>query len=102
MKPAPFDYHAPGSLVEALDLIAEHGDEARVLAGGQSLVPMLNMRLIRPRVLVSLRRLRELDFVRRQDGTVVVGSMTRQAALEASPDVREVSVVSVLEARGPE
>jgi CO/xanthine dehydrogenase FAD-binding subunit len=95
MKPAPFDYHAPGSVPEVLDLIAEQGDDARVLAGGQSLVPMLNMRLIRPRVLISLRRLRELDFVRRQNGTVVVGSMTRQATLEASPDVREVCPVVV-------
>ena len=90
MKPAPFDYQAPGSVSEVLALLAEHGDDAKVLAGGQSLVPMLNMRLTRPRVLISLRRLRELDFVRRQNGSLAVGSMTRQAALESSADVRQV------------
>jgi carbon-monoxide dehydrogenase medium subunit len=90
MKPAPFDYQAPGSIPEVLVLLAKHGDDAKVLAGGQSLVPMLNMRLTRPRVLISLRHLRELDFVRRQNGAVVVGSMTRQAALESSADVRQM------------
>ena len=89
MKPVAFDYHAPASLEEALTLLAEHGDAAKALAGGQSLVPMLNLRLVRPRVLVSLRRLSALDYMRRDNGAIVVGSMTRQRRLEISREVWE-------------
>ncbi len=89
MKPAPFDYFLPGSLPEALALLAEHGDGARALAGGQSLVPMLNMRLVRPRALVSLRRLGELDFITRRNGSLAIGGMTGQSRVEHSTEVRE-------------
>lgn len=84
MKPAPFDYAAPGSLAEVLALLAEHGDGARVLAGGQSLVPLLAMRLVRPRVVISLRRLAELNYIRPQNGGLLIGAMTRQWEIEAS------------------
>ena len=57
MKPAPFDYVRAESVDEVVDLLAEHGDDARIIAGGQSLVPMLNMRLVRPEVLVDITRL---------------------------------------------
>lgn len=87
MKPAPFEYRAPRSAEEALALLAEHGDEAKVLAGGQSLVPMLAMRLVRPRVLVSLKHLKELEYIRRQNGTLLIGAMTRQRQLEESGEV---------------
>jgi len=60
VRPAPFDYVAPRTVDEALDLLARHGDEAKVLAGGQSLVPMMNMRLVRPAVVVDLNRVATL------------------------------------------
>jgi CO/xanthine dehydrogenase FAD-binding subunit len=87
MKPAPFEYRAPGSLGEALAVLGEHGDGAKALAGGQSLVPMLAMRLVRPQVLVSLKRLRELDYIRRDNGSLLVGAMTRQWQVEESREV---------------
>ena len=82
MKPAPFEYAAPASLDEALALI---GDEARPLAGGQSLVPMLNFRLARPARLVDLERV-GLDHVR-VDGALRLGAMTRQATIERSREI---------------
>ncbi len=85
MKPAPFRYFAPETLDEALSLLAEHGDEAKPLAGGQSLVPAMNFRLAQPAVLVDLNRIAALSFIRPDDaGGVVVGAMTRQRAVEHS------------------
>ena len=88
MKPAPFEYCAPTSLDEAIDVLARHGDAAKVLAGGQSLVPMLNMRLVRPSVLISLRHVPALDDVAVTDGWTRIGSMARQRAVEEDPAVR--------------
>jgi CO/xanthine dehydrogenase FAD-binding subunit len=83
MKPAPFAYAAPGSLAEALTLAGEHGAEGKVLAGGQSLVPLLAMRLARPAVLIDLNRVRQLDYIR--DGAEIhIGAMTRQRTAELS------------------
>ena len=79
MKPAPFAYVRPESLDEALSLLAENGDDAKVLAGGQSLVPALNMRVLRPRVLVDVNRVRGLDGVDGREGALVVGATVRQA-----------------------
>ena len=84
MKPAPFRYERPESLDQALALLREHGDEAKVLAGGQSLVPLLNMRLARPGVLVDLNRVPGLDRID-ANGDVHVGALVRQSALKASP-----------------
>ena len=78
MKPVPLRYERPDSVDEAVALLAEHGDEAKVLAGGQSLVPMLNMRLARPSVLVDVNRL-PLGEVSREDGSWRVGALVRQA-----------------------
>jgi CO/xanthine dehydrogenase FAD-binding subunit len=89
MKPAPFEYLAPGTLEEAIDLLARHGDAAKLIAGGQSLGPLLNMRLARPEVLIDLNRLSELDYLREQDGWLAIGALTRQRTLERSPLVRE-------------
>ena len=86
MKPAPFAYHRPASLDEALALLADDED-AKPLAGGQSLVPMLNFRLARPSALVDLGAIDELTGIRLEDGALVVGAMTRQWDLEHSPDV---------------
>ena len=84
MKPPPFDYLAPASLDEALTLLGELGDGAKVLAGGQSLVPMLNFRLVRPQHLVDLNGLAELAGIREHDGHLVIGAMTRQRSVEMS------------------
>jgi carbon-monoxide dehydrogenase medium subunit len=64
MKPAPFEYFAPTTVEEALSLLAEHGYDAKVLAGGQSLIPMMNFRLVQPSVLVDLNNIPELAFIR--------------------------------------
>ncbi|MGH3111190.1 MAG: FAD binding domain-containing protein [Gaiellaceae bacterium] len=79
MKPAPLRYLRPGTLEEALGALAEHGGEAKILAGGQSLVPALNMRVARPGVLVDVNRLSALSDVRSENGSVVVGATVRQA-----------------------
>ena len=80
MKPPRFEYFAPTSLDEALGLLAEHGDEAKVLAGGQSLVPLLNFRLVRPGYLVDLNEIPGLDGLREENGWLLIGGMTRQRA----------------------
>jgi carbon-monoxide dehydrogenase medium subunit len=85
VKPAPFLYRRPSSLDEALALLGEHGDEAKVLAGGQSLVPLLNMRLARPGVVVDLNAVAGLDAIEPANGDVRIGALVRQRALEESP-----------------
>ncbi|MYB25346.1 MAG: hypothetical protein F4X37_09660 [Acidimicrobiia bacterium] len=88
MKPPPFRYVRPDSVEEALEVLGEHGEEAKVLAGGCSLVPMLNMRLARPEVLVDVNRLEALSGVACDNGSVTIGATVRQAALERSPQLR--------------
>jgi len=85
VKPPQFDYHDPRGIDEALALLAEHGEDGKVLAGGQSLVPLLNFRLTYPGHLIDIGRVPTLSYVRRQDRTLRIGAMTRQATLEASP-----------------
>ena len=91
MKPPPFEYYDPASLEEAVELRAELGPEAAILAGGQSLVPMLNMRLARPSALIDLNRIPELAYVRREDGGIAVGAMTRHRELELSEEAYAVN-----------
>ncbi|MEX0923373.1 MAG: xanthine dehydrogenase family protein subunit M [Rhodovibrionaceae bacterium] len=87
MKPAPFDYAAPDSLEEALTLLADYGEDARPLAGGQSLVPMLALRLARPSALIDLNRIAALSGIAVEGAALRIGAMTRQAALLASGEV---------------
>ncbi len=89
MKPAAFEYHAPTTLQGALALLAEHGDDAKILAGGQSLVPAMNVRLARPAHIVDINGIDELDGVREEAGELVVGALARHAAIERSPLIRE-------------
>lgn len=92
MKPAPFEYQAPTSLEAALDLLARHGGDAKVLAGGQSLIPVMNFRLAQPALLIDLNRIPGLDFLRHgADGGLEIGAMTRQRRLERDPLVAEVA-----------
>jgi aerobic carbon-monoxide dehydrogenase medium subunit len=89
MKPAPFEYHRPASLVEAFDLLERYGDDGRILAGGQSLVPALNMRLATPRAVIDINRLPGLDAIRLAAEGLVLGALARHEAVERSPLVRE-------------
>lgn len=86
MKPAPFEYQAPATLDAALDLLARHGGDAKILAGGQSLIPVMNFRLAEPALLVDINKLSELEFVRRdEDGTLRIGALARHRQLERDP-----------------
>lgn len=87
MKPAPFDFVLPESLEEALAVLSEAGEDARILAGGQTLTPMLNMRLVEPAVLIDISRLQALDYIRREKGHIEVGAAATQVALETWPDL---------------
>ena len=88
MKPAPFEYQAPRSLEAALLVMTERGGEAKVLAGGQSLIPVMNFRLAQPALLVDLNGVPDLDYIRElPDGGLAIGAMTRQRRLERSTEV---------------
>lgn len=88
MKPAQFEYHDPRTVDEAVALLKQYDGEAKVLAGGQSLVPLLNMRLARPAALVDINRVAGLDYIHEENGALVIGAMTRQRTLEQSDEVR--------------
>jgi carbon-monoxide dehydrogenase medium subunit len=89
VKPPPFDYLAPTSLEEAVEAMARHGDEAKLLAGGQSLMPLLAFRLAHPGVLVDLNGVRELEYLRADDGQLVIGAMTRHRTVQDVPGLRQ-------------
>jgi len=89
MKPAKFDYHDPTTLEEALGLLAQFGDQARPLAGGQSLVPLMNFRLIRPAHLIDLNGVEELSYIRMDCGPLRIGAIARQRELERSTIVAQ-------------
>jgi CO/xanthine dehydrogenase FAD-binding subunit len=90
MKPAPFKYYAPTTVEEALGHLAQHGYDAKVLAGGQSLIPTMNFRLAQPAVLVDLNRIPELFYIKSEDDAGVrVGAMTRESQVEHDPLIAE-------------
>ena len=88
MIPSRFDYVAPSTLDDAVTLLREHGGDAKVLSGGQSLIPMLKLRLAEPTVLVDINRIPGLDYVEERDGALRIGALAREAELEASAIVR--------------
>jgi len=87
MKPASFDYHAPTNVDDALALLKSHGGDARLLAGGQTLLPMMNFRLARPTAIIDLNRIPTLAYIERDGDVIRIGAMTRQRAIEFSPVV---------------
>ena len=90
MKPAPFTYHAPATIEEALDLLATYGFDGKILAGGQSLIPTMNFRLAQPAALIDLNPITALAYIEPgSDGGVRIGAMTRQRAVERSPLMAE-------------
>src|SRR3979490_2292226 len=94
MKPRPFDYVRPDTVDEAILILAEHGDDARILAGGQTLLAMLNLRVVEPAILVDITRIPELDVIREIDtreggGKIEVGAAVTQNRLMAWPALRQ-------------
>jgi CO/xanthine dehydrogenase FAD-binding subunit len=89
MKPAPFEYHAPSSIEEVLDLKHQHGDDAKFLAGGQSLVPAMNFRIVQPSVLIDLNRMNELSFIKEDKSVIRVGAMARERHLEFDSSIKK-------------
>ncbi|MFZ7945228.1 FAD binding domain-containing protein [Neobacillus sp. 19] len=90
MKPAVFDYHSPVELEEALDLLDEFGYDAKIMSGGQSLIPMMNMRLARPQVLIDINNIAELDYIRVTDTGIQIGGLTRHFQVEESKEIERV------------
>lgn len=88
MIPAAFDYHSPATLDEALALLDRHGDKAKILAGGQSLLPMLKLRLGQVGVLVDIGRVPGLEYIKEEGGVLKIGAATRESALERSELIR--------------
>jgi carbon-monoxide dehydrogenase medium subunit len=84
MIPAPFEYAAPKTLEEALRLLERHGDEAKILAGGHSLLPLMKMRLAQPRYLIDIGRLRGMSYVREENGQIAIGALTTHADIGES------------------
>ncbi len=99
MKPAPFVYHAPTTVDEVTGLLTVHGEDAKVLAGGQSLIPMLNMRLARFDALIDIGRIGDLRNVHRANGTLRIGAMVRQCDVDESAEI--ATAVPLLAAATP-
>ena len=89
MKPAPFEYYAPDSLEQAVDLFSQHNGDAKILAGGQSLVPAMNFRVMQPGVLIDLNRVAELSYIREEGEVIRVGSMARERHLEFDSSIEK-------------
>ncbi|HXN25378.1 MAG TPA: xanthine dehydrogenase family protein subunit M [Candidatus Dormibacteraeota bacterium] len=88
MIPAPFEYAAPKTLEEAVRLLQRHGDEAKILAGGHSLLPLMKLRLAQPRYVIDIGRLRSLSYIREEGETIAIGALTTHAEIAASPLLR--------------
>ena len=99
MIPSAFEYHAPTSVAEAAELLSKHGDAAKLLAGGHSLVPLMKLRLARPEVIIDLGKIAALSYIREHDGGLVIGAMTTYAELEAS-DLVKSKAPALAEAAG--
>ncbi|MBL8091566.1 MAG: xanthine dehydrogenase family protein subunit M [Anaerolineales bacterium] len=89
MKPASFDYYAPNTIEEVLDLKHQHGDDAKFLAGGQSLVPAMNFRIVQPSALIDLNRVNELSFIKEDKNVIRVGAMARERHLEFDSSIKK-------------
>ena len=90
MIPAAFDYEAPTSLADALTLLAKHPDDAKILAGGHSLIPAMKLRLAQPQLLIDLGRIADLAYIREEGGQIRIGAMTTHYAIESSTRLREI------------
>ena len=89
MIPSAFEYHAPTSLAEAVALLKTHGDEAKILSGGQSLIPLMKLRFAAPAVIIDINGIPDLDYVKEEDGVLKIGALAREASLEHSSIVQQ-------------
>ena len=89
MKPAPFEYYAPDSIEQAVELFSQHNSDAKILAGGQSLVPAMNFRVVQPSVLIDLNRVGELSYIREEGDVIRVGAMARERHLEFDASIEK-------------
>ncbi len=89
MIPGSFEYHSPTSLEEAVALLGQHGDEAKILSGGQSLIPAMRFRLAQPGILIDINGLPNLEYIREKGKHLLIGGLTRESAIEGSPLVQE-------------
>ena len=87
--PGSFDYLVANSVPEAVTFLDQHGDEAKILAGGQSLIPLMRFRLANPSVLIDINRIDGLEYIQETDGVLHIGTLTREAALDSSPLIRD-------------
>src|SRR5262247_1001428 len=88
MIPGSFDYFAPNSIPEAIALLQQYGDDAKILAGGHSLIPLMKLRLAQPAYLIDINRIAGLDYIKEEGGELRIGALTREAELDASEVVR--------------
>src|SRR4030088_1279359 len=88
MIPAQFEYVAPKTLEDALRLVERHGDEAKILAGGHSLLPLMKLRLAQPRYIIDIGRLRNMKYIREENGRIAIGALTTHSEIESSPLLR--------------
>ncbi len=89
MIPAQFDYATPNSIAEAVGLLAQRPDEAKILAGGHSLIPAMKLRLAQPQLLIDLGRIKDLSYIRSEDGKILIGAMTTHYQLESSATLKQ-------------
>jgi carbon-monoxide dehydrogenase medium subunit len=90
MIPAPFDYQTPATLAEALALLNEHSDDAKILAGGHSLIPAMKLRLAQPQLLIDIGRIADLSYIREESNQIRIGAMTTHYAIESSARLKEI------------
>src|SRR5713226_286291 len=88
MIPASFEYSSPRTLAEAISLLKKHGADAKILAGGQSLIPLMKLRLASPKYLIDLNGIRELSYIKESDGYLTIGALTRESDLDSSELIR--------------
>ena len=89
MIPASFDYSSPGTLAEAISLLQQHGADAKILAGGQSLIPLMKLRMAAPKHVIDIGRIADLSYIREADGHLAIGALTRESDVDASELIRE-------------
>lgn len=89
MIPASFDYSSPGTLAEAISLLQQHGADAKILAGGQSLIPLMKLRMAAPKHVIDINRIADLSYIRESDGHLAIGAMTRESEVDASALIRD-------------
>src|SRR5262245_5222248 len=93
MIPANFEYEAPSSIQEAISLLEQYGDEAKILSGGQSLIPLMKLRLASPGWLIDINNITGLDYIKEEDGVVKIGALVRETELEHSELLKKYSPI---------